>query len=243
VILLRKKLKAALAAIDKDDPKALALALSAGRGIPAWTVALDGDGPLLISTAHADALECSKLLLSMGAPIDAANDDGFTALLIAAGADMEPPNSLVMSPMGLAAEGGHLPCIRMLLDSGFPVDSRDIDEWTPAMHAARQDHAEALALLLDSGADMCARNDRRRSLLTIAADHGCFDSVCAIIARARPELIDRLGIEQAIFLGRHSAEPRCAGIIESFAASVRESSELSLHTPAAQPSSSKRPAL
>jgi hypothetical protein len=67
-----------------------------------------------------------------------------------------------------AAEHGNLPAVRLMLELGFPVDTRreatdDDDGATSLQAAAWAGSAETVALLLDRGADLNARDTRWHS--------------------------------------------------------------------------------
>ncbi|NP_001123839.1 ankyrin repeat and SAM domain-containing protein 6 [Xenopus tropicalis] len=100
-------------------------------------------------------------------PVDCTDEDGNTALQLAAG-------------------GGHEPIVRFLLRKGASVDSRNHYGWTPLMQAARTGHLNVAMILLENGADVNAQNRLGASVLTVASrgghvnvvkellDHGAF---------------------------------------------------------------------
>jgi ankyrin repeat protein len=66
-----------------------------------------------------------------------------------------------------AAEHGNLASVRLMLELGFPIDARreaTDDDGATALHAASwAGSAETVALLLDRGADLSARDTRWHS--------------------------------------------------------------------------------
>ncbi|XP_053323460.1 ankyrin repeat and SAM domain-containing protein 6 [Spea bombifrons] len=86
-------------------------------------------------------------------PVDCTDEDGNTALQLAAG-------------------GGHEPLVRFLLRKGASVDSRNHYGWTPLMQAARSGHLNVAAILLENGADVNAQNRLGASVLTVASRGG-----------------------------------------------------------------------
>jgi ankyrin repeat protein len=78
-----------------------------------------------------------------------------------------------------AAEAGDLPRIRGLLAEGAKVDSVHDGRypWTPLMHAVYRGQAEAVKLLLESGADLNHEDRDSYSSITMAADQGRWDIV------------------------------------------------------------------
>jgi ankyrin repeat protein len=79
-------------------------------------------------------------LLQGGAKVDAALQNGFTALMIAAGK-------------------GHAEVAQVLLQGGAKVDAVDKDGGTALMYAAQNGHKEVVKILKQAGAN---KNKRRR---------------------------------------------------------------------------------
>ncbi|XP_068092757.1 ankyrin repeat and SAM domain-containing protein 6 [Hyperolius riggenbachi] len=86
-------------------------------------------------------------------PVDSTDEDGNTALQLAAG-------------------GGHEPLVRFLLRKGAAVDYRNHYGWTPLMQAARSGHLNVALILLENGADVNAQNRLGASVLTVASRGG-----------------------------------------------------------------------
>ncbi|CAH2283733.1 ankyrin repeat and SAM domain-containing 6 [Pelobates cultripes] len=86
-------------------------------------------------------------------PVDCTDEDGNTALQLAAG-------------------GGHEALVRILLRKGASVDSRNHYGWTPLMQAARMGHLNVALILLENGADVNAQNRLGASVLTVASRGG-----------------------------------------------------------------------
>ena len=126
---------------------------------------------LLIAAEAGDAVEVDQLLIQ-GAPANARGRkglDGFTALhyassrghivvaerLVRAGkADLEPANKDGEVPLHLAAYGGYLTIVELLLDSGASVDIGNGYGETPLFYAARRGYAAVARLLMQRGADV-----------------------------------------------------------------------------------------
>ena len=53
---------------------------------------------------------------------------------------------------------GNLSAVRILLEKGFDVETKDKFGWTPLMYAASKDRYEIAELLIQHGADVNARN-------------------------------------------------------------------------------------
>ncbi|KAM8966997.1 ankyrin repeat and SAM domain-containing protein 6 [Pelodytes ibericus] len=86
-------------------------------------------------------------------PVDCTDEDGNTALQMAAG-------------------GGHEPLVRFLLRKGASVDSRNHYGWTPLMQAVRSGNLNVALILLENGADVNAQNRLGASVLTVASRGG-----------------------------------------------------------------------
>ncbi|KAF7154999.1 hypothetical protein CNMCM5623_005207 [Aspergillus felis] len=91
------------------------------------------------------------------------------------------------SPLCLAAMGGHLPVVSLLLQHGASVVRRDESGWQPHQYAAYYGHPEVLALLLQRGP--ASANDGKRFGLDAA---GIGFAPHAIISEERKEQVRRL---------------------------------------------------
>lgn len=99
-------------------------------------------------------------LMTLGLALDRPNAEGDTPLtaaaamgsvailqrLIAAGANVM--YGLERLPLHLAAEAGHLDCVRVLLDAGVAVDAYEEGAWTALMAAASAGHLVIVQLLV-----------------------------------------------------------------------------------------------
>lgn len=121
----------------------------------------DGE-TLLMHAAEFGQTDTVKMLLAMGANVDAAGDSGATPLLAAACncAVIDMPDTLES--------------MRLLLDAGANVEARDKDGETPLMRAARWGQNDNVKLLLDRGAKIDSRNNHGDTalILAAAADYG-----------------------------------------------------------------------
>ena len=130
---------------------------------------------LLIAAERGDALKVDQLLVQ-GAPVNARGRkglEGFTALhyassrghivvaerLVRAGkADLEAANKDGEVPLHMAAYGGYLTIVELLLDSGAKVDVGNEYGETPLFYAARKGYAAVARLLLQRGADLSKKS-------------------------------------------------------------------------------------
>jgi ankyrin repeat protein len=130
------------------------------------------DEALLAAAAEGDALSVRRHIHG-GARVDATNDHGSSALIIAshgghadvvralleAGANLEMRmRSSGMTALHQAASQGHLEIARLLLAAGARVDAPDASNGTPLMNAAARRDLGLVRLLLESGAALNHRD-------------------------------------------------------------------------------------
>jgi ankyrin repeat protein len=131
----------------------------------------DGTTPLHYAARNRDAAQVRKLLAS-GIPADAENRYGVTALslaveqgdldtintLIAAGADVNHALPEGETILMTAARTGNVDVIKALVKRDARVETKDGFYGETALHwATQEDHAGAVAALLDAGADVNGR--------------------------------------------------------------------------------------
>ena len=139
--------------------------------VPAWANA----DASLVDAVRSGQVEALVALLESGADIDAAMDDGATALhwavheqraemvavLLEFGADVTLTNRYGVSPVWLAAENGDASMLARLLEAGADPNSSIPGGETVLMTAARTGDADAVRTLLARGADPNAREAER----------------------------------------------------------------------------------
>jgi len=155
------------------DPVPVTKRLLAGKADP--NLRADDDWTPLIQAMYADpavAVPLGEALLAGGADSSAVNNEGDTALTI-------------------AARRGHVALIAPLVAGGDPVDGRDRDARTALATAAREGNLEIAEALLAAGADPDLGDDRDRTPLMHAAQRDHPDLVRLLVAHcARRDLVD-----------------------------------------------------
>jgi hypothetical protein len=90
----------------------------------------------------------------------------------------------VVTWLYIAAQEGHLPVVKLLLDRGADVNPAMTNEgYTPLLIAAREGHLPVVQLLLDRGADGSQANDDGNTPLLIATQQGHLPVVQLLLDR------------------------------------------------------------
>lgn len=129
----------------------------------------DGVTPLQWAAEHGQ-IEIARLLLSLGADVQARNDEKATAffaavfkdlnlarLLLEAGADIQTQNALGHTPLHELAWYGRVIESQFVIDNGASVDSRNTCGCTPLHLAADSGMANEVQFLIANGADVNSR--------------------------------------------------------------------------------------
>jgi quinoprotein dehydrogenase-associated probable ABC transporter substrate-binding protein len=137
----------------------------------------------LMYAAWTDGADLVKVFVSKGAKLDSRDDEGLTALgvaaqnakvhaltaLLEAGGNVNAPVGKVgYTPLMLAAINGSEEAAELLIRHGANVNARNTGGVTPLMVVAANNAAPVGSLLLKSGADPAARADDGRTALMIA---------------------------------------------------------------------------
>jgi ankyrin repeat protein len=111
----------------------------------------DGNTALIEAAKGDDLRSLVVLLLAAGADVNAKNDYGWTALMMAVFHD-------------------HVENAKLLLEAGADVNAKNNRGLTALMMAAQyfHDHVENAELLLEAGADVNVKNNRGQTALMIA---------------------------------------------------------------------------
>ena len=107
-------------------------------------------------------------------------------ILLQRGANKEHRNVSDYTPLSLAASGGFVNIIKLLLDNGAEINSRTGSKLgiSPLMLAAMNGHVAAVKMLLDMGSDINAQIEtNRNTALTLACFQGRHEVVSLLLDR------------------------------------------------------------
>lgn len=149
---------------------------------PAIHLASGLDQQLIRAAGGADVVVVRQLIKD-GAQVNAVDEWGTTALLLAAReGDLETARALLrvgadvdgrtgpLTPLGQAAMRGHSHMVRLLLRAGAQVDDTGPNETTPLMNAVKRNHPEVVSQLLKAGADTQVKDRSGAGLLLVAVN-------------------------------------------------------------------------
>lgn len=143
------------------------------------------DEKLLFFTKQKRYLKVIKLL-GEGADVNAKDELGSTALIIAAddgnellfgillrsGADVNAANRYAWTALMLAAKKNHFEIVKKLLDHGAKPDFKNVDGWTALMWASAEGYKNIVELLLDSGANINEKDSKGQNAFSHAEANG-----------------------------------------------------------------------
>jgi ankyrin repeat protein len=167
-----------------------------GKGIEVDST--DPAGSTLLMTASSlGKLDAAKTLVAHKANVNARNQYGESALMMAAirghrsvveyllgsGAEVNPPG---WTPLMFAAVKGHDEIARMLLDKGANVNASSENGTTALMLAAKEGNLDTVLLLIERGAGLNLRNLAGATALGLALEGGR-KNVAAALIRAGAE--------------------------------------------------------
>lgn len=125
-------------------------------------------------------------------------------VLIAGNANFEHRNVSDYTPLSLAASGGYIGIVKILLAHGAEINSRTGSKLgiSPLMLASMNGHTSTVKLLLDMGADINAQIEtNRNTALTLACFQGRGDVVSLLVERrANIEHRAKVGLIRNMFV-------------------------------------------
>ncbi len=154
---------------SKSNAKVHTPPLLQGRAEVAVT---DSNSLALVGAAMGGNLELIKSLIAQGVDVNAADEDGWTALERASDAGQTDVVRFLLEkstdankkeylnpPLVLASSGGHREAAKCILDKGADVNAQGAMGRTALMHAAWKGSAELVKLLVSKGANANLRDD------------------------------------------------------------------------------------
>ncbi|KAG9336335.1 hypothetical protein JZ751_002682 [Albula glossodonta] len=141
--------------------------------------AVNSEGELPLDVATEDAMErlLKEEIKKQGVDVDSARREEERVMLQDAMAVLGGRGSLSPHPntgataLHVAAAKGYIQVMKVLLQCGLDVDSRDSDGWTPLHAAAHWGQEEACSLLADNMCDMGAVNKVGQTPLDVADEN------------------------------------------------------------------------
>ena len=156
------------------------------RELAAGAVDIDAaDGfykrPALVVAVECRSIEAAKVLLELGANVDASDQHGSTALynavvsnnldmlrlLISHGADPQAANVHMGAPLTLAIQYGRTECAVLLLEAGADPNRPDLDGETPLHRAVEAENVRVVDQLIQRGANVNFDNRKRKKPLQV----------------------------------------------------------------------------
>jgi uncharacterized protein len=177
------------------------------------------ESPIADAAARGDR-EAVKALLKNAADVNAAQGDGMTALhwaavngdaelaqmLITAGANIKATTRLgTYTPLYLASQHGHAPVLQALITAGADVKSGTPNGTTPLMVAAASGKVDAAKVLVDSGADVNAKDGVRAQTPLMYAAASNRAAVIALLASKGADLKAASKVSDLANLSREGA--------------------------------------
>ncbi|KAM7532726.1 hypothetical protein Aperf_G00000129861 [Anoplocephala perfoliata] len=118
-------------------------------------------------------------------------------ILLSHGASVHAKDTLGNFAIHLAAEQGHLGCVKLLMDKGSLSFVGNLEYRTPLMKAAARGHADIVEHLLLNGVTMMYQlNKSSESELTLASQAGHVDVIKILLKYAKP------GVDRSVELNR-----------------------------------------
>jgi len=163
---------------------------------------------IMFAAAETDHLVLLRLLVDNGADLEAENEYGTTALMVAAqhgrvevasllierGADMDASDVDGFTAMMFATMQDQVEVVHLLIEKSADLDASNDEGWTAAMFAASTGKVGALKSLIEAGADIHATNADGQTAVILAAKSESADGLRLLIEKgANPNAVDDAG--------------------------------------------------
>nr|XP_057931986.1 protein phosphatase 1 regulatory subunit 12A isoform X3 [Doryrhamphus excisus] len=141
--------------------------------------AVNSEGDLPLDVATEDAMErlLKGEIKKQGINVDQARKEEERIMLqdamavLEAGGTLTPHPNTKATALHVAAAKGYIEVLKVLLQCGVDVDSRDVDGWTPLHAGAHWGQEEVCTLLMDHMCDMTAINNVGQTPLDVADEN------------------------------------------------------------------------
>ena len=141
---------------------------------------------MVVEAAAENDWEAVVFLSAYVVAVDATDDDGWTALMIAlregrtevvetlieSGADVNAKAYKGATALMGALSVGNTEVVKVLTEAGADVNAKSNEGWTALMSASQEGNAEAVEALIDAGANLNIRNGRGWTALMAAREIG-----------------------------------------------------------------------
>lgn len=220
------------------------LALEASASDPLPQLASSLDLGLLKAAAIGDLVR-TRQLIKDGAQVNAVDEWGNTALLVAARegeidsarlllrslADVEGRGGS-MTPLAAAALRGHTHMVQLLLRAGANVNAVGLNELTPLMNAVKLNRLGVARVLLKAGASTRVLDRAGDNLLAVAVTENYPDMLALLLKQGvPPDLADRNGLT-ALYWAEYLNRPALALLLRNAGAdSARKKTEIIVSQP------------
>ncbi|XP_039989620.1 protein phosphatase 1 regulatory subunit 12A isoform X6 [Xiphias gladius] len=147
------------------------------HGAHVGTVNSEGELPLDVATEDAMERLLKAEIKKQGIDVDNARKEEERIMLqdamavLAGGGTLTPHPNTKATALHVAAAKGYIEVLKVLLQCGVDVDSRDTDSWTPLHAAAHWGQEEVCTLLADNMCDMGAINNVGQTPLDVADEN------------------------------------------------------------------------
>lgn len=215
-----------------------------------WNISEERRGELLRLTAFGNDIKGMEAMIQSAAPIGSSDENGITALHIAAMRGFKPILDRLLSleadtattdkdgytVLRYAAAEGHVSVVSALLAAnaeidGTPISSKGI---TPLMEAVRYNHEDVCKLLLIERAQLDARSDSGLDTVMTAAAAGSAKTL-DILLRAPAGFLQLDATDSSGWTAVHHAvvggKLECLKLLTQARASVNMASHPQMHTP------------
>lgn len=124
------------------------------------------------------------------------------------------PDEQKMTMFHHAAFSGNIDVLKLLLSVGekqkINLDAEDVDGWTALHYASEKGHADVVALLLEEGANINAKDAMKKTPLILAAAGGKEDVVKALLQHGASKAVKSVSGWDA---KRYAEEGNHAGVL------------------------------